>query len=144
MTQANTDISFLDAQADVAPVTARVAVVIDSDGEDVSGFIILSKDSPEFQAVQTQLRIEGVQKSAKRKSAIDASTDDGAKTFNRLVTANETRLALSVVTGWFGFTSNGADVPFDVAMVAKMFEKKPTWQAKVLAGLEAEANFIKG
>lgn len=144
MTQVNsTDLSFLEA-SDTAPVTARVTVVTNGDGEDVSGFIILSKDSQEFQDLNAQLRTEGLQKSAKRKTAIDASTEEGAKTLHRAIASNESRLALCVVIGWFGFTYNGEEVPFNKEAVAKMFAKKPTWQAKVLAALEVESNFIKG
>jgi hypothetical protein len=137
------DLSFL-SEDNAEQVTARVPVVTNEDGEDVSGFIIVSKDSKQYQEVQAQLRIEGLQKSAKRKSAIDASTDDGARALSRLIAANESRLALSVVIGWFGFTNQGVEVPFDLGTVAKMFEKKPTWQNKVTQALEVESNFTKG
>jgi hypothetical protein len=137
------DISLLD-DTTAAPLTARVAVIVNADGEDQSGFVILSKDSPEFQAVQAELRIEGLKKSAKRGSQIDASTDAGAETLSRLISANETRLALSVVTDIFGFSNNGEPVPFSKELVAKMFLKFPTWQQKVMASLEVAANFTKG
>ena len=139
----------LDNLEGVQRLTAKVPVVVNSDGEDVSGFIILGKDSDEFQEVQKQLRIEGVKKSAKRKTMIDASTDDGATKLGELIADNERRLALSVVIDWFGFTrkdSEGAQVavPFDKALVEHMFTVKPTWQAKVMAALEVDANFTKG
>jgi len=144
MTQVTTtsDLSFLD-DSDSGSVTARVPVVNNEDGEDVSGFIIIGKDSKEFQELNAQLRIEGLQKSAKRKTMIDASTDEGAKTLHRAISSSETRLALCVVTGWFGFSNKGEEVPFNKELLAKMFAKKPTWQAKVLAALEVDSNFTK-
>lgn len=139
----------LDNLEGVQRLTAKVPVVINSDGEDVSGFIILGKDSDEFQNAQKKLRMEGVQKSAKRKTMIDASTDDGAAKLTTLIEDQERRLALSVVVDWFGFSRKDADgqvvaVPFDKALVEHMFKVKPTWQAKVMAALEVDANFTKG
>lgn len=143
MTQANSfDLSSLDAVG-AAPLTARVTLIADADGEPVSGLIIVNKDSDEYQGENAKLRTEGLQRSAKRQTQIDAKTEEGAVALNSLITGNETRLALSVVVGWFGFSSNGEDAPFNKATVAKMFAMKPTWQAKTLAALEADANFTK-
>lgn len=136
------DISNLTA-VDTAPVTHKVDVLFDEDGNATAGFIIVGKNSPEYQAESHAVRAEGYKKSAVRKTAIDAKTDEGASKLVTVIDSNATRLALSVVTGWYGFTSAGAPVPFDKKLVAAAFAKFPTWEDKVNAALEVDANFLK-
>lgn len=139
---ASFDIANLTA-AVAAAVTHNVDVLFDDDGNAVAGFIIVGKNSPEYQGESHAVRAEGYKKSAVRKTAIDAKTDEGASKLVDVIDSNATRLALSVVTGWYGFTSAGAPVPFDKALVAAAFKKYPTWEDKVNAALEVDANFLK-
>ena len=136
------DLDQLDKQAE--EVLHKVVVVSDIDGEDKCGFFITSKNSPEYQEAARQVRIDGLKRSAKRKSTLDTSTDEGAGVVAKMIEANEMTLACAVVKGWFGFQSGGAEAPFQKASVAKMFAKFPTWKDKVTAALENEANFLKG
>lgn len=125
-------------------VLHKVVVVSDIEGNDKCGFFITSKNSPEYQAAARQVRVDGLKRSAKRKSALDTATDEGAGVVAKMIEANELTLALSVVKGWFGFQSKGADAPFDKASVVQMFAKFPTWKDKVTAALDNESNFTKG
>lgn len=146
MTQAENILAGFDlAQLDVQSeeVLHKVAVVSDIDGNDKCGFHIASKNSPEYQEASRQVRIDGLKRSAKRKSALDTSTDEGAGAVAKMIDANELALATSVVKGWFGFETNGVAAPFDKATVSKMFAKMPTWREKVVAALENETNFLK-
>jgi hypothetical protein len=125
-----------------APFTYQVPVVFDKDGEPLSGYVIVGKNSPEYQEVFEDLRVEGIKKANRRKTVIDTSTQEGAEMLARLIKANDARLALSVVVGIFGFVSKGEEVPFSKAFVAATFEKMPTWKDKVTAALENDANFM--
>lgn len=136
------DIANLTAAA-AAPVTFNVDVLFDDDGNPAAGFIIVGKNSPEYQAESHAVRADGYKRSAVRKTAIDAKTDAGASKLVEAIDSNATRLALSVVTGWYGFTSAGAPVPFDKSLVLAAFKKYPTWEDKVNAALEVDANFLK-
>lgn len=136
------DISNL-AAIDTAAATHKVDVLFDDDGNVVSGFVILGKNSPEYQAESHAVRAEGYKKSAIRKTAIDVKTDEGSSKLVDNIDSNATRLALSVVTGWYGFTSGGAPVPFNKELVLAMFKKFPTWEDKVNAALEVDSNFLK-
>lgn len=136
------DIANLTATA-LAPVTFNVDVMFDEDGNPTLGFVIVGKNSPEYQAESHAVRADGYKKSAVRKTAIDAKTDEGASKLVDAIDSNATRLALSVVTDWYGFTSNGAPVPFDKSLVLAAFKKFPTWEDKVNAALEVDANFLK-
>lgn len=136
------DISNLAAAAVVAK-TFKVDVLFDEDGNATAGFVIVGKNSPEYQAESHAVRADGYQKSAVRKTAIDAKTDEGASKLVDAIDSNATRLALSVVTGWYGFTSNGAPVPYERAHGLDAFKKFPTWEDKVNAALEVDANFLK-
>lgn len=138
----NFDLATLDAPTE--QVLHKVAVVSDLDGEDLYGFFIDSKNCPEYQEAARQVRVAGLQRSAKRKTQLDASTPEGATAVAKMIDANENILALSVVKGWFGFKVGGNDAVFDKAVVSKMFSKYPTWKDKVAAALENEANFMKG
>jgi hypothetical protein len=145
MTQSNGfNLDNLDSIDSEQP-TFKVAVILDAEGEDKSGFIIQGKNSPEYQAEARSIRIDSLQKSSKRKTALDASTAEGAGVVANLIDSNDCRLAMSVVTGWFGFVDGtGVDAVFDKATVKKMFAKFPTWREKVSSALEVDANFIKG
>ena len=135
------DIANLSAPA--ARITFDVPVIFDADGEAVAGIRIVGKNSDEYRAAHHAMRAEGYKKSAKRKTAIDASTEEGADQLVRVIDDNQKRLALAVAVDWYGFTSNGAPVAFDKSLIATAFDKYPTWQEKVTAALENDGNFLK-
>lgn len=139
--QAGFDIGNIHAAA--TPVTFDVPVIFDADGEAVAGLTIVGKNSEQYRLANNAVRAEGYKKSARRKTAIDASTDEGAELLVQAIDGNQKRLALAVVTGWYGFTSNGAPVPLDAALLEAAFDKYPTWQEKVTTALENESNFLK-
>lgn len=125
------------------PVTHNVDILFDDEGNPALGFVVISKNSPEYQAESHAVRAAGYKKSAVRKTAIDAKTDEGSSQLVDVIDSNATRLALSAVVGWYGFTSAGAPVPFDKNLVLAAFKKYPTWEDKVTAALEVDANFLK-
>lgn len=135
------DLDQLDANTE--EVLHKVVVLVDDEGNDKSGFFITSKNSTEYQEASRKVRVDGLKRSSKRKTVLDASTDEGANLVAKLIDTNEMSLALSVVKGWFGFDSNGKAATFDKATVSKMFTKFPTWKDKVTAALENEGNFLK-
>jgi len=136
------DIGSLD-QADVSQITHRVVVVVNADGDDECGFDIVGKNSPEYQAAQQSIRVDGLKRAAKRKTQLDTSTDEGAGAVARTIERNEMSLALSVVKGWFGFKNGGVDATFDKAVVEKLLTRFPTWKDKITSALEVESNFLK-
>ena len=146
MTQDTTSTGFDLAQltGPVEEVLHTVAVITDIDGNDKCGFYIVGKNSPEFQEATRLVRIDGLKRSAKRKTALDTSTDEGAGAVAKMIEANDITLASSVVKGWFGFESNGATALFDKAVIPNMLTRMPTWREKITAALENEANFLKG
>lgn len=135
------DISDIDEKLET--VLHKVVVVSDIDGNDRCGFMVDSKNCEEYQEASRQVRIDGLKRSAKRKAALDTTTDEGAGVVAKMIEANEMTLACAVVKGWFGFENKGVAVPFSKPMLAKMFAKYPTWKDKVTAALENEANFLK-
>ena len=141
LTVAGFDIANLSAPA--ARVTFDVAVIFDADGEPVAGIKIVGKNSDEYRKESHAVRAEGYKKSAKRKTAIDASTDAGADQLVTVIDDNQKRLALAVAVDWYGFTSNGAPAAFDKDMIAAAFDKYPTWQDRVTTALENDANILK-
>lgn len=136
------DISNLDS-ADTNQITNKVVMIEDEDGEAVTGFIIVGKNSQEYQNASNAIRIEGIKRASKRNKQIDTSTDEGASIVSRTVSANEKTIAMAVTVDWFGFNKEGEPIPFDKAIVEKLFEKYPQWQAKVNSALESDKNFMK-
>lgn len=132
-----------DLDKDVADVTHRVAVITDEDGEPVSGFVIVGKNSKAYQDAATVVRVNNIQRAAKRNKQVDSSTPEGAAVIAKTVADNEHALALAVVTDWFGFNLEGAPMQFDRNVVDKMFRKFPQWQLRVNAALDNDANFMK-
>jgi hypothetical protein len=136
------EVSVLD-DATTKQVTFNVAVIKDEDGEDLSGFKIVGKNSPEYQAANNAVRIENIQRASKRSKQIDSSTAEGAALLAKTVASNELTVALACVVDWFGFNMEGAPMDFDKNVVAKMFARYPQWQAMVSNALETDANFMK-
>jgi hypothetical protein len=124
-------------------VTVDVPVMFNDDGDGVAGFRIVGKNSPEYQGESHAIRAEGMQRSAKRKTAIDASTDEGSAQLVDLIDSNQDRLALAVTVESYGFTSGGAPVSLNKDQTKAAFEKFPTWQDRVMAALEKDADFLK-
>src|SRR4051812_4354283 len=85
-------------------VTVKVPVLFDEDGEPKAGFLIVGKNSPEYRGANHAIRSEGYQRSAKRKTAIDTATEEGASHLVSLVDGNQGRIALAVAVESFGFT----------------------------------------
>jgi hypothetical protein len=135
------DLDQLDSKAD--ETLHKVVVVSDIDGNEKCGFFIVSKNSQDYQDASRQVRVNGLKRSAKRNSALDTTTDEGAGAVARMIELNEITLATSVVKDWFGFDNKGVAAPFDKSTVAKIFVKMPTWREKVSAALENEINFLK-
>lgn len=124
--------------------TTRVAVLYTDEGEEKSGFIIAGKNSSMYQDAARAIRVDGLVKSSKRKTALDSSTQEGAEAFAKLIDGNEVTLACSVVVGWFGFASNGQVAVFNKPTAEKMLCKYPTWREKISQALSIEENFTKG
>jgi hypothetical protein len=137
------DISNLTSD-NVQDVTFRVGVVKNEEGDDISGFIIVGKNSTRYQEIQHEIRVSNLAVSSKRKTNVDASTPEGAELLVSKMEVNENKIALAVVVGYFGFLSNGNEIVFDEDTVQLMFEKKPQWQQQVLVALEKDVNFMKG
>lgn len=136
------DISNLDNLA--TDNSHRVPVLFDENGDDKSGFIIVGKNSSQFQAESRALRQESLMRGSRRKTAPDASTPEGAKSLSELIATNERRLATSVVVGWFGFVANGEEVAFDAKVAQALLTKYPTWVEKINNALDVDSNFMKG
>lgn len=132
----------LDLLTDPSALTHRVAVAWDADGNETAGFIIVGKDSPQYQQMSERLRAAGIKRGAIRSQRIDTKTDEGAVQLHQLMQKNEFELAVAVVVDWFGFKKGGQPVEFNVHMVRDMLTKKPTWREKITAELEVEANFL--
>ena len=136
------EISNLDS-TNIQAATHKVAVIEDADGEAISGFIIVGKNSPEYQAASNAVRHENIKRAGKRSKQVDTSTDEGAAALAKTVTSNERTIALAITVGWFGFNLEGSPMTFDKTMVEKLFDKFPQWQVRVNAALENDANFMK-
>ena len=117
---------------------------MDANGDCKSGFVIVGKNSDEYKAATKRIRVEGLQRSAQRKSPLDTSKAEGAETLASAIEANDIAQAAAVVCGWFGFANNGVAAQFDAKTARAMLVKFPTWRQKVLEALEDDANFIKG
>ena len=136
------DLDILDT-VDTSKITFNVDVVLDDEGNGISGFTCVGKNSPQYIAITDIIRQEGIKRSAKRNKPIDTATDEGAQFVSKTMNSNELRIALAVTTGWYGFNKAGAAMEFDVLMLEKMLTKFPTWLQAISAKLDTEGNFPK-
>lgn len=139
--QAGIDFDSILAIADKR-VTVDVPVLFDDDGKPKAGFRIVGKNSPEYRATSHAVRAEGHQRSSAKKTAIDASTEEGSSKLVDLIDGNQSRVALAVVVETFGFQAGGADIQLSKAQIETAFAKFPTWQNAVIAALENDADFL--
>lgn len=137
------DISLLlgDAAAP-AEKTFTVSVLFDADGNHKAGFEIVSKNSDQYRAVVRDTAVTAIKRSQTKSQQIDAKTEAGAGTLYDLGEDRNQKIAMAVVVGLPGFVSNGQPVPVTGEFLKTVFTKFPTWQDKILAALEADANFL--
>ncbi len=150
MTQTNTAASFdLDdiLGGTDKPLTFDVGVLFDDEGNAISGFRIVSRNSDQARAAERAVRIENQKAAAKRNKALDLKTDDGAAKVIDIVDGQNQARAAAIIVDWFGWTKKDADgnqVPrqFDAALVPTILKQKPTWVEKILAAHAEDNNFL--
>jgi hypothetical protein len=131
-------------QVQEEPGTQRVAIAWDEDGEPTDGFIIVGKDSDEYQRTISGQRQKAIRRQAVKRTRFDLKSEEGAEQLDATLRQNEFEVAAAVVVGWFGFTVNGQAAPFVRERVTQILAVKPSWKDRILAALEDEAAFLKG
>jgi len=142
MTQAQKGFDIASLAVDSAPVTFDVPVIVDADGNPVSGFKIVGRNSQEYRAADRAVRIVNQKAAANRTKAIDMKTDAGAEKIVEIVDGQNMARAEAVVVGWFGFENGGEPVPFDAQIAHNALVKYPTWVEKILIALAEDNNFL--
>lgn len=130
-------IDLTTLEAEVTP-TYDVPVVFNADATSAAGFLVVGKNSPQYQAQRRLIALQGIKRSATRGKKLDTKTDDGAAELMDSFEGNETSLALACVVSWYGFTNPDVLTP---DALAKVFAARPTWREKVLDAIETDANF---
>lgn len=142
LNQAQAILFDLGALKNLPNITHKCDVLFDGEGKGYAGFIMVGKNSEQYREVQRQLRLEGLQRSAARKEAVDTSTPEGAAVVIDAIDDQNMRTACAVVTGWYGLGQGGQAATFDASVLPELFKAMPTWKDKVLADLEKEGNFM--
>lgn len=130
-----------DTDAD-KPITFKVGVIFDMDGEATAGFHIVGRNSDQHRKVDKALRIVNQKAAAARSKAIDQKTDAGADKVLTVVDDQNIARCAAVTVGWFGWTKNGVERPFDPAAMPVILKQKPTWVEKIQMALFEDANFL--
>ncbi len=136
------DISLLNDDAKAVDNVHLVSVLFDEEGGHKAGFDIVSKNSDQYRAVIRETSVSAIKRSVQKSKQIDAKTDEGAGELYDLAESRNLKIAVAVVVGLPGFVDKGVPVQHSPALLKAMFEKMPSWQEKVLAALEADANFL--
>ena len=137
------DISLLmGASAAPTEKTFIVSVLYDEDGNHKAGFEIVSKNSGQYRNAMRSTSVSAIKRGQTKKEQIDAKTDAGAGAMYDLMEDRNQKIAIAVVVGLPGFTDKGQPVAVSEQFLKVVFAKFPTWQEKILAALEADANFL--
>jgi hypothetical protein len=123
--------------------TQRVAIEWDDEGEPTAGFIIVSKNSDEYQKTSAKHRQRQMRRQSVKKTRFDLKTEEGAQELDSTLQENQLELAQAVAVDWFGFNNRGTPLPFDKNMSNMFIAQKPVWRDRILASLEDEASFLK-
>ena len=134
------DIALLASPEKIAKVHT-VEVVHDADGNMLAGFDIVGKDSTQYRDVIRSTSVAAIKRSQTKKEQIDAKTEKGAGTLYDLGENRNRKIAIAVTVGAPGFVSNGEPVELTEGFLNLCFDAKPTWEAAILAALDADANF---
>jgi hypothetical protein len=135
------DIALLASPEKISKVHT-VEVAHDEDGNMLAGFDIVGKNSTQYKDVIRATSVAAIKRSQTKKEQIDAKTDKGASTLYDLGEDRNRKIAIAVVVGAPGFVSNGEPVALTPEFLNLCFDAQPTWEAKILAALEADANFL--
>lgn len=135
------DIALLASPEKIAKVHT-VEVAHDDDGNMLAGFEIVGKNSSQYRDVIRATSVTAIKRSQTKKEQIDAKTEKGAGTLYDLGEDRNRKIAIAVVVGAPGFVSNGQPVELTEGFLNLCFDAQPTWQEKILAALEADANFL--
>jgi hypothetical protein len=130
-----------DANTD-KPITFKVGVIFDADGEPVSGFHIVGRNSEQHRKVDKALNIVNRKAAAARTRTIDQKTDAGAEKVISLVDDQNIARCAAVTVGWFGWTKNGVERAFDASAMPVILKQKPTWVEKIQIALLEDGNFL--
>lgn len=136
------DVSLLSDDAAPLEKSHIVTVLFDDDGNHKAGFEIVSKNSDAYRDVIRATSTSAIKRSQQKNKQIDAKTDAGASELYDLGEDRGMKIAMAVVIGLPGFVDKGVQVPVTGAFLKAVFTKFPTWQDKILAALEADANFL--
>lgn len=135
------DVALLASPEKIAKVHT-VEVVHDDDGNMLAGFDIVGKNSAQYRDVIRSTSVSAIKRSQTKKEQIDAKTEKGAGALFDLGEDRNRKIAIAVVVGNPGFVSNGEPVALTPEFLNLCFDAQPTWQEKILAALEADANFL--
>jgi len=130
-------------QVQEEPNTQRVAVGWDEEGEPTEGFVIVGKDSDEYQKTLGHQRQKAIRRQAVKRTRFDLKSEEGAEQLDSTLRQNEFEMAAAVVVDWFGFTVKGQPAPFSKERVVQILAVKPSWKDRIIAALEDEAAFLK-
>lgn len=119
-----------------------VSVLFDDEGNHKAGFEIVSKNSDQYRDVIRATSVSAIKRSQTKKEQIDAKTEKGAGTLFDLGEDRNQKIAMAVVIGLPGFVSAGQQLPVTGEVLKAIFDKFPVWQDKIIAALEADANFL--
>jgi hypothetical protein len=125
-----------------APITFKVGVLFDVDGEPVSGFNIVGRNSDQCRKADKAARIVNQQAAANRNKAIDQKTVAGADKVITIADAQNIARCAAVTVGWFGWDKNGVERPFDASLMPAILKQKPTWVEKIQIALFEDNNFL--
>lgn len=135
--------AILAAEADAnKPVTFKVGVIFDADGEPVSGFNIVGRNSEQHRKVDKAINIVNRKAAAARSKAIDQKTDAGAEKVISVVDDQNIARCAAVTVGWFGWTKNGVERAFDASAMPVILKQKPTWVEKIQNAMFEDSNFL--
>jgi hypothetical protein len=139
--QTSYDLDAILADTD-KPITFKVGVIFDVDGEPVSGFHIVGRNSDQARAADRAVRIANQKAAANRNKAIDTKTDEGAAKVIDIVDGQNVARAAAVVVDWFGWDSKGVPRPFDAKLMPAILKAKPTWVEKIMFAMAEDNNFL--
>lgn len=123
--------------------TQKVTVSYDDDGEPKEGFVIVSKDSEQYQQVQALHRQRAIRRQAVKRTRFDLKSEEGAEQLDDTLRKNEHETAVAVTVDWFGWTIKGEPAPFNKEHLSQLLKLRPSYRDRILGALEDEAGFLK-
>lgn len=123
-----------------------VPLVVDEEGNVVTGFKVLGSNSEAYQKAARRADLQNVKRATARGRPIDGRTDEGANQLLDTVERRELTIVLACIDEAYGFVDEQGNEhqPTTEELTELFTTLRPAWRKKLFTVIESEGNSLRG